>query len=106
MGKTDLSIYLAKRLNGEVISADSVQVPYTRTRARTYTCIYAGCNVLQVYRYMDIGSAKVTKDIQAAVPHHLLDVIDISQNFSAGDYYQRATAAVQVSVKIVKVILN
>lgn len=73
VGKTDLSIYLAKRLNGEVISADSVQV----------------------YRHMDIGSAKVTKDIQALVPHHLLDVVEIKQSFSAGDYYQLATAALQ-----------
>eukprot|EP00731_Ephydatia_muelleri_P027889 Em0019g762a len=73
VGKTDLSIHLAKRLNGEVISADSVQV----------------------YRHMDIGSAKVTRDIQAAVPHHLLDVVGISQSFSAGDYCRLATSAVQ-----------
>ena len=53
VGKTKLSISLAKALNGEIISADS----------------------MQVYRYMDIGSAKIKKEEMEGVPHHLIDVL-------------------------------
>ena len=49
-GKTSLSVSLAKRIGGEIISADS----------------------MQVYRYMDVGSAKVTKEEMEGVPHHAL----------------------------------
>ena len=54
VGKTDLSIQLAKAINGEIISADS----------------------MQVYRHMDIGSAKVTPEEMDGVPHHLIDVLE------------------------------
>lgn len=54
VGKTSLSIQLAKAIGGEIISADS----------------------MQVYRHMDIGSAKVTADEMEGVPHHLIDVLD------------------------------
>ena len=53
-GKTALSVELAKRIGGEIISADS----------------------MQVYRHMDVGSAKVTKEEMDGVPHHLIDVLD------------------------------
>ena len=53
-GKTALSVELAKRIGGEIISADS----------------------MQVYRYMDVGSAKVTVGEMDGVPHHLIDVRD------------------------------
>ena len=53
-GKTALSIDLAKAVNGEIISADS----------------------MQVYRHMDIGSAKITKEEMNGVPHHLIDVLN------------------------------
>ncbi|MFU2422880.1 MAG: isopentenyl transferase family protein, partial [Bacteroides sp.] len=54
VGKTRLSIKLAKAVNGEIISADS----------------------MQVYRYMDIGSAKIKPEETEGVPHHLIDVLD------------------------------
>ena len=53
-GKTALSVELAKKVGGEIISADS----------------------MQVYRHMDIGSAKVTKEEMNGVRHHLIDVLD------------------------------
>ena len=52
-GKTGLSLALAKRLSGEIISADS----------------------MQIYERMDIGTAKATNEERAAVPHHLLDFV-------------------------------
>ena len=58
-GKTALSIELAKRIGGEIISADS----------------------MQVYRHMDIGSAKVTEEEMDGVPHHLIDVLEPSEDF-------------------------
>lgn len=72
-GKTGLSIELAKRFNGEVISADS----------------------RQVYRGLDIGSAKVTKEEMAGVPHHLLDVADPKKVYTAADFKQDASAALE-----------
>ena len=57
VGKTALSIELAKALNGEIISADS----------------------MQVYRHMDIGSAKIMPEEMEGVPHHLIDVLEPSQ---------------------------
>ncbi len=60
VGKTALSISLAKKLGGEVISADS----------------------MQVYRYMDIGSAKITGDEMQGVPHHLIDVLMPDEEFN------------------------
>ncbi|MDF2883189.1 MAG: tRNA dimethylallyltransferase [Clostridiaceae bacterium] len=64
VGKTDISIKLAKDLNGEVISADS----------------------MQIYKYMDIGSAKATKEEMGGVPHHLIDFLDPKESFSVSDY--------------------
>ena len=59
-GKTALSVELAKRIGGEIISADS----------------------MQVYRHMDVGSAKVTKSEMDGVPHHLIDVLDPQDAFN------------------------
>lgn len=64
VGKTALSIKLAKKLNGEVISGDS----------------------MQVYRHLDIATAKVTPEEQAGVPHHLINIRDVDQRFSAADF--------------------
>ncbi|NMM62684.1 tRNA (adenosine(37)-N6)-dimethylallyltransferase MiaA [Clostridium sp. P21] len=64
VGKTDISIKLAQRLNGEVISADS----------------------MQIYKYMDIGSAKVTKEEMQNIPHHLIDIIEPNINFNVSEY--------------------
>jgi len=64
VGKTRFAIDLALKFGGEIIGADSVQI----------------------YRYLDIGSAKPTAEERAAVPHHLVDFIDPDQSFSAADY--------------------
>lgn len=69
IGKTDLSIDLAKKLNAEIISADS----------------------MQIYKYMDIGTAKVTKDEMDGVPHHLIDFIYPDEEYSVSDYQRDAT---------------
>lgn len=67
-GKTKLSIELAKWLNGEIISADSIQV----------------------YKEMNIGTAKPTKLEMAGVPHHLIDFLDINSEFSVAEYVKLA----------------
>lgn len=72
-GKTSLAILLAQALDGEIISLDS----------------------MQVYRGMDIGTAKATPEEQAAVPHHLIDILDPTEGFSAAEYAARAEAAVK-----------
>lgn len=71
-GKTALAIDLAKRFNGEVVAADS----------RT------------VYRGMDIGTAKPTTDEMEGIPHHLIDVADPDQLFSAADFKRLASEAI------------
>ncbi len=70
-GKTELSLQLAEMLGGEIVSCDSVQV----------------------YREMDIGTAKVSKQEQARVPHHLIDIRDITDPFNVVDFYEAAKAA-------------
>ncbi|HMO57116.1 MAG TPA: tRNA (adenosine(37)-N6)-dimethylallyltransferase MiaA [Roseiflexaceae bacterium] len=72
VGKTALAIRLAQALDGEIISADS----------------------RQVYREMDIGTAKPTAAEQAAVPHHLIDIIDPADDFSLALYQDLAFAAI------------
>lgn len=70
-GKTDLSLMLAKEINGEVVSADS----------------------MQVYEGMDVGTAKVSMEDRLKVPHHLIDLCDISTEFTVVDYYHSAKRA-------------
>ncbi len=72
-GKTALAIALAERLNGEIVSCDS----------------------MQVYRGMDIGTAKATREEQARVPHHLIDILDPKEPFSAAEYAALAEEAVR-----------
>lgn len=72
-GKTALSIELAKKLDGEVISADS----------------------RQVYRGLDIGTGKVTKREMQGIPHHLLDVASPKKAFNADDFVRRADRAIR-----------
>ena len=67
-GKTSLSVYLAQKLKGEVISADS----------------------RQVYKGLNIGTGKVTKKEMAGVPHHLLDVCSPKKQFTVDDFVQKA----------------
>lgn len=70
-GKTALSVKLAKRIGGEIISADS----------------------MQVYRHMDIGSAKITKEEMDGVPHHLIDVLEPWESFDVAAFQQMAKEA-------------
>ena len=72
VGKTEIAIQLAQRLNAEIISVDS----------------------RQIYRQMDIGTAKPTFEEQHAARHHLIDCVDISQPFSVADYQRLADAAI------------
>ncbi len=64
VGKTSLSIKLAKKLNAEIISADS----------------------MQIYREMNIGTAKITEDEMEGVKHHMLDVVNPDEEYSVGEY--------------------
>lgn len=54
----------------------------------------------QVFRKLDIGSAKVEREVREKLPHHLLDVADISQLFNSGDYCHLAEQALQVSWEV------
>src|SRR5215204_3722702 len=72
VGKTALAIALAQALNGEIVSADS----------------------RQVYRGMDIGTAKPSAAERAAAPHHLIDVVDPDEEFSLALYQGLAMAAI------------
>ena len=71
VGKTALSIQLAKAIGGEIISADS----------------------MQVYRHMDIGSAKITPDEMDGIPHYLIDVLDPDQDFNVVTFQHLAKEA-------------
>jgi tRNA dimethylallyltransferase len=72
VGKTGLSIELAQALDGEIISTDS----------------------RQIYRYMDIGTAKPTSEQRQAVPHHLLDVVNPDENLALARYQKMAYQAI------------
>lgn len=71
-GKTALSIALARQYGGEVVSADS----------------------MQIYRHMDIGTAKPTLEERAGIPHHMLDVADPEEAFSVARYVELASSCV------------
>lgn len=68
IGKTSVAIDIAGAVNGEIISADS----------------------MQVYRYMDIGTAKPTVEEQGRVRHHIIDIVDPDENFDAAKFSERA----------------
>ena len=72
-GKTALSLALGERFNGEIVSCDSVAV----------------------YRGMDLGTAKPTKEERARLPHHLIDVAEPDQPFTAGEYSRQARDAMR-----------
>lgn len=73
VGKTALSIRLAKAIGGEIISADS----------------------MQVYRHMDIGSAKITREEMEGIPHYLVDVLDPNEEFNVTIFQKMAKEAVE-----------
>lgn len=54
----------------------------------------------QVYRHMDVGSAKIDPVTCGHTPHHLLDVVDVTQPFNAGEYYKLAVQAIEVKAAV------
>ena len=68
VGKTKLSIALAKAINGEILSADS----------------------MQVYKHMDIGSAKITRSEMSGISHHLIDILEPEEEFNVVRYQKMA----------------
>ncbi|MEY8444535.1 tRNA (adenosine(37)-N6)-dimethylallyltransferase MiaA [Lactococcus ileimucosae] len=81
VGKTALGIQLAQKFGGEIISGDSQQV----------------------YRGLDIGTAKASPEEQAAVLHHLIDVRDVGESYSAFDFVQEATQSIEQIIEAGKV---
>lgn len=73
VGKTDLSIRLAREINGEIISADS----------------------MQVYKKMDIGTAKIKKEEMQGIPHYLVDVLDPAEDFNVVVFQEMAKKAME-----------
>ncbi|WP_368487416.1 tRNA (adenosine(37)-N6)-dimethylallyltransferase MiaA [Clostridium sp. BJN0013] len=73
VGKTDISIEVAKKINGEIISADS----------------------MQIYKYMNIGSAKTTKEEMQGIPHHLIDIVEPQENFNVSKYKNLAEKTIE-----------
>ncbi|MEU8224966.1 tRNA (adenosine(37)-N6)-dimethylallyltransferase MiaA [Kribbella sp. NPDC048915] len=71
-GKSDLAVALSQRLNGEVVNADA----------------------MQVYRGMDIGTAKVSTAERGGVPHHLLDILDVTETATVAEFQELARAAI------------
>lgn len=77
VGKTALSISLAKAINGEVVSADS----------------------MQVYRHMDIGTAKISQEEMGGIPHHLIDILEPTQDFNVTLFQTYARTCVDEILK-------
>ncbi|MDN3506758.1 MAG: tRNA (adenosine(37)-N6)-dimethylallyltransferase MiaA [Simkaniaceae bacterium] len=73
VGKTKLSLAVAQAIGGEIISADS----------------------MQVYRGMDIGTAKVTEEERKIAPHHLIDIRNLEESFNVMDFYKEAHKAIK-----------
>ena len=74
VGKTKMSVELAKKLNGEIISGDSVQV----------------------YKRMDIGSAKVREDEKEGIPHYLLDIKEIEEDYSVYEFQKEVREKIEL----------
>lgn len=71
-GKSDLAVRLAKKFDGEIISCDS----------------------MQIYRYLDVGTAKITQEAAKGVKHHMIDVVEPSEEYSVWEYATAAKAAI------------
>jgi len=71
-GKSDLAVTLAQEINAEIITADS----------------------MQLYKGMDIGTAKITVDERKGIPHHLMDLLDVTQDANVAWYQEHARAAI------------
>ncbi len=72
VGKSDFAVTLAQTFNGEIVSADS----------------------MQIYRGMNVGTGKITAEEMQGIPHHMLDIVDVGQDYSASDYIQEATKVI------------
>jgi tRNA dimethylallyltransferase len=72
-GKTSLGISLAKQINGEIVSADS----------------------MQIYKYMNIGTAKPTQEEMDGIPHHMIDIISPFENYSVSRYVEDASKCIE-----------
>ena len=72
-GKTSLSIEIAKKMNGEIISADS----------------------MQIYKEMDIATAKPTEEEMQGIPHHLMSFVEPTENFSVADFKEKALDVIE-----------
>ncbi|NLJ70180.1 MAG: tRNA (adenosine(37)-N6)-dimethylallyltransferase MiaA [Clostridiaceae bacterium] len=73
-GKSGLAVELAKLIDAEIVSADS----------------------MQIYRELDIGTAKVSPEIQAMIKHHMIDIINPDQTYSVAQYIKAATTAIEI----------
>lgn len=76
-GKSALAVELAKKVNGEIISADS----------------------MQIYKGLDVGTAKVTKEEMQNIPHHMLDIKDIAESYSVAEYKEECYNKIQEIIK-------
>ncbi len=76
-GKTGLSVELAKKINGEIISADS----------------------MQIYKYLNIGTAKVTENEKQCIPHHMIDIVPPEQDFSVADFKKMCYEKIEEIIK-------
>ena len=83
VGKTSVSILLAKALNTEIISADS----------------------MQIYRHMDIGTAKPTPEDRVMVKHHMIDIVDPWESYSTGRYIKAVESIIEGLYKTEKIPL-
>src|SRR5438128_6404238 len=72
-GKSGLALRMARQFSGEIVSCDS----------------------LQIYRHFDIGTAKLPVEDRQGIPHHLVDIVDPDQHFTAGAYAQRARSVLK-----------
>src|SRR3712207_3083513 len=73
VGKTDISIKLAEKLNGEIISADS----------------------MQIYKHMDIGSAKITEEEKHGIKHYMIDFVDPLDEFSVAEFKEKSKNTIE-----------
>ena len=72
VGKTALSLSIAEKLNAEIISVDS----------------------RQIYRYMDVGTDKVSPSLRREIPHHMIDIVDPDEKFSVSDFAEKTSNVV------------
>lgn len=77
VGKTNISIKLAEKLNGEIVSADS----------------------MQIYKHMDIGSAKITLEEMKGIPHYMIDIIEPDKSFNVSEYKKLAEEKIKQIIK-------